>query len=282
MKVIGVLGAGIMGSGIAQVMAEVGYQVIVNDISDQMLDKATKDMQKNWQKAVDKQKITAEQMTEYLNKVVFSSTITSLKDADMVIEAVAENMALKQSIMAQLDEICDSKTIFASNTSTLPVAEIACATKRPEQVVGMHFFNPVPLMKLVEIVQATATADSTVEAVKQVVINVKKVPVVAKDTPGFIVNRVLTPAIMEAMTAFGDGVASAADIDTAMKLGVNWPIGPLALADMIGLDTLLSGSETFVREFTDQKYRPPHVLRQMVRANRLGMKTGKGFYDYGK
>jgi 3-hydroxybutyryl-CoA dehydrogenase len=282
MKIIGVIGAGIMGAGIAQVAAENGYTVKIYDVAASMMDKAVKTMQKNWQKAVEKGKSTQEDMDKQVAAVTCVNSVDELNDVDLVIEAVAENMELKKSILAQLDKICGEKTILATNTSTLPVTEIAGATNRPDRVVGMHFFNPVPMMKLVEIVRPSGTSNETLAAVTDFAENIKKTAVIAKDTPGFIVNRVLTPPIIEAMTAYGDGVASAGDIDIAMKLGCNWPIGPLALADMIGLDTLLAGAETFVREFGDQKYRPPHVLRQMVRAGEFGMKTGKGFYDYKK
>lgn len=282
MEKIGLIGAGIMGAGIAQVAAENGYAVIIYDVSADMMAKATKTMQKNWQKAIEKGKSTQEVMDKQVAAVTCVNSIDELKDVDLVIEAVAENMELKKSIMAQLDQICNENTILATNTSTLSITEIAGATKRPDRVVGMHFFNPVPMMQLVEIVRASGTSDETLKSVKEFAETIKKTAAVAKDTPGFIVNRVLTPPIIEAMTAYGDGVASAADIDIALKLGCNWPVGPLALADMIGLDTLLAGAESFVREYGDQKYRPPHVLRQMVRAGELGMKTGKGFYDYKK
>lgn len=271
-----------MGAGIAQVAAEAGYEVKIFDLAPNMLDKAVKNLQKAWKKAVDKEKISQEEMDKRVALVQAISDMADFKDCDLVIEAIAENLAAKQSVFTKLDEICAEKTILASNTSSLSITEIASFTKRPGRVAGMHFFNPVPIMKLVEIINGLTTSAETIAALKEVAVNLKKVPVVAKDTPGFIVNRLLVPLCNEAAKVLEAGVATAEDIDTAMKLGANMPMGPLALSDMVGLDTHVGATDGLERELKDSHYGCARLIRQMVRANHLGMKTGKGFYDYNK
>jgi 3-hydroxybutyryl-CoA dehydrogenase len=282
LKSIGIVGAGIMGAGIAQVAAEAGYEVKIFDVAPNMLDKAVKNLQKAWQKAVDKEKINQEEMDKRVALVQAISDMADFKDCDLVIEAIAENLAAKKSVFTTLDEVCAEKTIFASNTSSLSITEIASFTKRPDRVAGMHFFNPVPIMKLIEIINGLTTSVETIAALKEVAVNLKKVPVVAKDTPGFIVNRLLVPLCNEAAKVLEAGVATAEDIDTAMKLGANMPMGPLALSDMVGLDTHVGATDGLERELKDSHYGCARLIRQMVRANHLGMKTGKGFYDYNK
>jgi 3-hydroxybutyryl-CoA dehydrogenase len=282
MKTIGIAGAGIMGSGIAQVAAESGYIVKLYDIVPTMLEKAIKNQQKSWQKAVDKGKISQEEMNQRSALVKPVSDLNEFQDVDLVIEAVAENLDIKKSLFSSLDEICNEKTIFASNTSSLSITEIASFTTRPGKVAGMHFFNPVPVMKLVEIIKGLNTSDETIAILQALAADMKKTAVVAKDTPGFIVNRLLVPLCNEAAKILEAGVASAQDIDTAMKLGANWPMGPFELSDLVGLDTHVGATTSLARELNDSHYDCARLVRQMVRANQLGMKTGKGFYDYKK
>lgn len=282
MKNIGVVGAGAMGAGIAQVAAEAGYSVKIFDVAPNAAEKAIGKLQKAWQKAVDKAKITAEEMQNRAALVKAANDLADLKDCDLVVEAVAENINVKKSVFTTLDEVCDPKTILASNTSSLSITEIGAFTKRPDKVVGMHFFNPVPVMKLIEIIKSLTTADETIEAVKEVADKMKKVGVVVNDTPGFIVNRLLVPLCNEAIKMLEAGVASPKDIDTAMKLGANWPMGPFELSDMVGLDVHIGATAGLAKELNDNHYECARLGRQMYRANQLGMKTGKGFYDYNK
>ncbi len=282
MKSIGIVGAGIMGTGIAQVAAEAGYAVKIFDLDSNMMDKSLKGLAKSWQKAVDKEKISQEEMNKRVALVTAVKDMAEFNGADLVIEAIAENLEAKKAVFMRLEEVCGENTIFASNTSSLSITEIASFTKRADKVAGMHFFNPVPIMKLIEIVNGLTTSAETIASLKEVAVNMKKVPVVAKDTPGFIVNRLLVPLCNEAAKVLEAGVASAEDIDTAMKLGANWPMGPLALSDMVGLDTHVGATEGLERELKDSHYGSARLIRQMVRANQLGMKTGKGFYDYKK
>ena len=279
---VGVLGAGTMGAGIAQVCVESGYSVVMVDIVAGVADKALAGIKKNWGKAAEKGKLDAAAIDKYTAALSVGTELALLKDVDIVIEAVLELIEIKKTVMKQLDELCSPNTILASNTSALSITEIATATNRIDKVLGMHFFNPVPVMKLVEIIPGLGTSDDTFNAVFELCQKIGKEPVKAKEVPGFIVNRLLVPYLIEAAFAYQEGVASAEEIDKAMKLGANMPIGPLALIDMVGVDICLNISDYFFKEFGDSKYRAPVVLRQKVRAGHLGMKTGIGFYNYKK
>lgn len=280
MKNIGVVGAGTMGAGIAQVAAEAGYNVKIFDVFPGASEKALGKLQKAWQKSVDKEKITPEEMKKRIGLVQVANNIGDFQDCGLVVEAVAESVDVKKSVFSQLDEVCDAKTILASNTSTLSITQIGSFTKRPDKVVGMHFFNPVPVMKLIEIIKSLSASDETIEAVKDVAAKLGKVGVVVNDTPGFIVNRLLVPLCNEAIKMLEAGVASPKDIDTAMKLGANWPMGPFELSDMVGLDVHMGATAGLASELNDSHYAAARLAKQMYRANQLGMKTGKGFYDY--
>lgn len=281
-KKIGVLGAGTMGAGIAQVSVEAGYSVVLIDVVPEIVEKAVKGLNKAWGKAVEKGKKTADDVSAYNALLTSSIDINDFKDVDIVIEAIIENIDVKKKVQKQLGEICKADAILATNTSALSITEIAAATNRPNQVLGMHFFNPVVMMKLVEVIPGAVTTDDVVEAVIEMSKKIGKEPVLAKESPGFIVNRILVPYINEAAMVFQEGIASAEEIDKAMKLGAGMPMGPLALADLVGIDIVLAVCEFFWKEFGDSKYRPSLAFRQKVRAGHLGMKTGKGFYDYGK
>lgn len=277
-----VLGAGTMGSGIVQSFAQSGYEVIMRDIEESFVQRGMTAITKNLEKSVQKGKITEEEKNRILSRIVPTTNMNLAKEADLVVEAAVENMTIKKKIFAELDEICKSETILATNTSSLSITNVASATKRPDKVIGMHFFNPVPVMKLVEVIKGIATSEETKNTVIEISRELGKNPVEVEEAPGFVVNRILIPMINEAVGILADGVASAEDIDLAMKLGANHPIGPLALADLIGNDVCLAIMEILYSEFGDSKYRPHHLLRKMVRAGYLGRKTGKGFYDYTK
>lgn len=277
---VGVLGAGTMGAGIAQVSIEAGYSVVLVDVVPPVLDKAIKSMNKSWSKAVEKGKKTAEDVAKFTALLSTGTDIKAFQDCDIVIEAIIENMDLKKKVFKEISEICPPNTILASNTSALSITEIAAATNRPDKIVGMHFFNPVPAMKLVEVIPGAVTSDEVINETIDLAVKIGKEPVPTKESPGFIVNRILVPYINEAAIAYGEGVASAAEIDKAMKLGAGMPMGPLALADLVGIDVVLMVMEYFWAEFGDSKYRPALAFKQKVRAGHLGMKTGKGFYDY--
>ncbi|KDE45911.1 3-hydroxybutyryl-CoA dehydrogenase [Geobacillus sp. CAMR12739] len=279
-KTIMVVGAGQMGSGIAQVCAVVGYQVFLYDISEAQLDKGIANIEKGLARQVEKGKMTAADKDAALARLARSTDLHAAAEADLVIEAVVENMDVKTKLFAELDALARPETILASNTSSLPITEIAAATKRPEKVIGMHFMNPVPVMKLVEIIRGLATADDVYETIEAVARKLGKVPVEVNDFPGFISNRVLMPMINEAIYALYEGVATKEAIDEVMKLGMNHPMGPLTLADFIGLDTCLYIMETLHEGFGDDKYRPCPLLRKYVKAGWLGRKTGRGFYTY--
>lgn len=275
-----VIGAGQMGSGIAQVCAQAGYSVFLNDLKQEFVDRGLGVIRKNLSRQVEKERMTAEQMEEILNNLTPSTDLQDAKAVDLIIEAAVENMEIKTKIFSQLDEIAPAHAILASNTSSLPITEIAAATKRPEKVIGMHFMNPVPVMKLVEIIRGLATADDVYQTIEDITKTLKKVPVEVNDFPGFVSNRVLMPMINEAIFTLYEGVASKEAIDEVMKLGMNHPMGPLTLADFIGLDTCLYIMETLHEGFGDDKYRPCPLLRKYVKAGWLGRKTGRGFFTY--
>jgi 3-hydroxybutyryl-CoA dehydrogenase len=278
-----VLGAGIMGAGIAQVAAEAGLTVAMRDIEERFVEKGMATIKGNLERAVAKGKMDAAAAAAVLGRVQGTVDLqAAAADADYVIEAVLEVMKVKKQVLAELDAICKPETILASNTSGLSITEMAAVTKRPDRVIGVHFFNPVPVMKLVELIRGFLTSDATFAASKALIEKIGKTPIEIKEAPGFAVNRILCPMINEAVFVYAEGIASAEDIDRGMVLGANHPIGPLALADMVGLDTLLLVLEGLHQELGEDKYRPAPLLRKMVRAGYLGRKSGKGFYDYGK
>jgi len=283
-KKVAVIGFGTMGSGIAQVFALAGYEVVARDVTNEFLERGL-NLIKNGpfglNKAVEKGRLKKEDAEAALSRIKTTTDLAeAVKEADIVIEAVFENMDLKKQVFKEADENAPPHAILASNTSTLSITAIAAATKRPQQVVGMHFFNPVPVMRLVEVVKGLATSDEVVEVVKQLATKLGKTPIVCKDVPGFVANRLAFPYLAEAIRLYEMGVASAEDIDTAMKLGYNFPMGPLELIDLIGLDVTLDILETLYKETGQSTFCPPVLLRQMVRAGWLGRKTKKGFYTY--
>ena len=275
-----VIGAGQMGSGIAQVCAQAGFDVKLNDREQQFYDRGIQTITKNLSRNVEKGRMTEDEKQSALNKITMSLSIEDANDVDLVIEAAVENMEIKQSIFKQLDDITPAHTILATNTSSLPITEIAAATNRPEQVIGMHFMNPVPVMKLVEIIRGLATSDEVYTAIEEMTKKLSKVPVEVNDFPGFVSNRILMPMINEAIYTLYEGVATKEAIDDVMKMGMNHPMGPLQLADFIGLDTCLYIMEILHEGFGDSKYRPCPLLRKYVKAGWLGKKTGRGFYIY--
>lgn len=279
---LGVLGAGAMGAGIAQVGAQAGLEVTLVDIDIKFVEKAVAGMKKNWDKSVAKGKLSEEDAQKYLDNIKLSSNNQDLKDCELVIEVIVENIDIKKAVFKELNDICSPDTVIASNTSGFSITEIAAASGRPDRVVGMHFFNPVPVMKLVEVIPGTETSEATVALATQTCQRIGKTPIAAKEAPGFIVNRLLVPYLNDAAHAYDEGVASVEAIDEAMKLGANMPIGPLALCDLVGIDVLLNVVEYFYKEFGDPKFRPALALKNKVRAGHYGIKTGKGFYDYSK
>ena len=277
---VGVVGAGIMGSGIAQTCAAAGLDVVMIDINQAAIDNGIETISSSLERLVKKEKLTAEQKSATLSKIKPSLSYADLKGLDLVIEAATENQPIKEKILKQLDETCSASTIIATNTSSLSVTHLAAKDSNPSRVIGMHFFNPVPMMALVEIIRGLLKSDATHQAIYNLSKRLGKEPITVKNAPGFVVNRILVPMINEAFFVLAEGLASAEDIDAGMKLGCNQPIGPLALADLIGLDTCLAVMEVYFNNFSDSKYRPCPLLREMVAAGLLGRKTGRGVYQY--
>lgn len=275
-----VIGTGTMGAGVVQAFAQAGIPVLMKSRTQESLDKAVGKISKSLAKLVEKGKIAQDFMDATLGNITTTTDYANFADADLVIEAAVESMDLKKQVFTELDKICQPKTIFATNTSSLSITEIAACTNRPEQFIGMHFFNPAPVMKLVEVIKGKKTSEDVCNNIMQLATNIGKTPVLVDEAPGFVVNRILIPMINEAAGIYADGVANVEDIDNAMKLGANHPMGPLALADLIGLDVCLAIMEVLHNEFGDDKYRPHTLLRKMVRAGLLGRKTGEGFYKY--
>ena len=281
MKHIGVIGAGTMGNGIAHVFAQSGYSVRLIDLSEAALEKALATISKNLDRMVAKEKISETDKTNTLNKIeTFTDMSSAVKGLDLVVEAATENMDIKLKIFSQLDELCDEHTILGSNTSSISITKIASATQRADKVIGMHFMNPVPVMKLVEVIRGYATSDEVTNTIMEVSKSLNKVPVEVNDYPGFVANRILMPMINEAIITLHEGVAGVEEIDTVMMLGMAHPMGPLHLADFIGLDVCLSILEVMHDGFGNPKYAPCPLLVNMVMAGKLGVKSGEGFYDY--
>ena len=282
MKKICVLGAGTMGSGIAQTFAANGHEVILRDIKEEFVEKGIDGIRKGLNKMVSKGKLTEEYRDGLLSRIVGTVDLNMAADCDLVVEAAVEIMEIKKQIFAELDSICKPETILASNTSSLSITEVASATKRPDMVIGMHFFNPAPVMKLVEIIRGMATSQETFDTIKEISVEIGKETVEVSEAPGFVVNRILIPMINEAVGILSEGIASAQDIDKAMMLGTNHPMGPLALGDLIGLDICLAIMDVLYKETGDTKYRANPLLRKYVRAGWLGRKTNRGFLIYQK
>lgn len=282
MKKIGVLGRGTMAVGIAQIFAQADNEVIiwVRSIDADNPRASLSGLEKSLDKLVKREKITAESKESTLNNISITSKYEDLKDCDLIIEAISEDMDLKRQVFGMLDSLCKEETILATNTSSLSITEIANSTNRPDKVIGMHFFNPVPMMKLVEVIKGIATSEETKEAIVEMTKSVGKTPVEVEEAPGFVVNRILIPMINEAIGIYAEGIATAEDIDDSMKLGANHPMGPLALGDLVGLDVCLAIMDVLYEEFGDSKYRAHPLLRKMVRGNVLGRKTKKGFFEY--
>ena len=279
-KTFGVVGAGQMGNGIAQVAAVSGFEVIMNDIKTEFVEKGFASIKKNLRRSVDKGRMTDEEMNAVLQRIRTSVDFKDMGPVDFVVEAATENETIKFQIFKNLDNICEPHVILATNTSSIPIGRIASHTGRPEKIIGMHFMNPVPVMKLIEIIRGLRTTDDTFKTTWNLAVKLGKTPAEANDYPGFIINRILMPMINEAVYCLYHGVGSREDIDTVMKLGANHPMGPLALADLIGLDICLAIMDTLFDGFKDSKYRPCPLLKRYVEAGWLGKKTGRGFYEY--
>jgi 3-hydroxybutyryl-CoA dehydrogenase len=279
-KTLGVIGAGQMGNGIAQVAAMSGLQVIMSDIREEFVNRGLDHIGKLLSRSIEKGKLSADEREAVLNRIRSTVDNKDMEAVDFIVEAATEDEIIKFELFRKLDDICPADVILATNTSSIPIGRIAANTKRPEKVVGMHFMNPVPVMKLVEVIRGLATSDDTFESTWNLAVTFGKTPIEANDYPGFIANRILMPMINEAIYCLYHGVGTGEDIDTVMKLGMNHPMGPLALADLIGLDTCLAIMETLHQGFSDSKYRPCPLLRKYVEAGWLGRKTGRGFYEY--
>jgi 3-hydroxybutyryl-CoA dehydrogenase len=279
-KNVGVVGSGLMGAGIAETCAKSGYNVVVSEINDQLLQAGISRIAASLDKAVERGKLENSAREEAWTRIQGTTSLKDLAESDLVIEAIPENMTLKKDLFGALDKLCPAHTILTSNTSSLSITEIASATQRPEQVIGLHFFNPVPVMPLLEIVRALLTNDETLEISLAFGKTVGKTTIVAKDTPGFIVNRLLIPFLLDAVRTYESGNATREDIDTGIKLGLNHPMGPLTLLDFVGLDTTLFVADAMYEELKDSRFAAPALLRRMVMAGRLGRKSGAGIYDY--
>jgi len=277
---VGVVGCGLMGAGIAEVCARSGYEVVVREVTEELVRAGLARVEESMRRGVERGKLSEAEMQAARGRLTGTTAMTALGDADLVIEAVVEQMALKKAVFAELDRLCPPRTILASNTSSLSITEIASATARPSQVLGMHFFNPVPVMKLVELVQGLQTSEATLATGRAFAASVGKTVVVCRDSPGFIVNRLLVPYLLDAVRALELGVATREDIDTAVQLGLAHPMGPLTLLDYVGIDTTYYIAEAMFAEFKDPRYAAPPLLKQMVLAGLHGRKTGRGFYDY--
>ena len=279
-KVVGVIGAGQMGAGIAQVCAAIGKKVVLCDIKQEFVDNGMKTINRNLARSVSKERISQGDMDECLGNIQTTLELSDLSECDIIIEAIVENVDIKKNLFKNLGELCKNEAILASNTSSIPIGILAEASGRPEMVVGMHFMNPVPVMKLVEVIRAKSTSDSTFDATFRLAEDLNKVPVLVNDFPGFVSNRILLPMLNEAMFCVMEGVAEPEAVDTVMKLGMSHPMGPLTLADFIGLDTCLAIMEILHRDMSDDKYRPCPLLKDMVKEGKLGRKSGEGFYKY--
>lgn len=279
-RTVGVLGCGLMGSGIAEISAKAGFKTWVREVSDPLVTKGKGAISKSLDKAVEKGKLEASARDAALGNLQFTTNLEDLKDCDIIIEAVTEDLELKNEMFATLDKVCPAHTIFASNTSSLTIADMAAATKRPDRVIGLHFFNPVPVMKLVEVVRTIATSDEAYRTAFEYVRKTGKEPVEAKDASGFIVNRLLVPYMLDAIRCLEQGLATIEDIDKSMVLGTGYPMGPFVLSDFVGIDTLYRISEIMFEEFRETRFAPPPLLKRMVTMGYYGRKTKKGFYDY--
>lgn len=280
MKKISIIGAGTMGTDIAQIFALKGFEVVIRDITDEIINKASARMEKAFSRSVAKGRLSEEDKQQAIARISFTTDLAMSADADLVIEAIIENVKIKTDLYKTLDSICKPETIFATNTSSLSIAELSGAVNRKDKFIGMHFFNPVPVMKLIEVIRSLFTSDETFKAIYDLSVSVGKEPVEVKDGPGFIVNKILIPMINEAISVLHDGIASASDIDKAMQMGANHPMGPLALSDLVGNDVVLHIMNRLHEETGDPKYRPCILLKNMVRGGLLGKKTGEGFYKY--
>lgn len=279
---VSILGAGVMGMGIAQALAQQGFEITICDLEKPILEKGLEKTRQKLESLVKKEKITAEEMSKIISRIETTTNVEDITAADLIIEAVSENMEVKKKVFAQLDGLCSPTAILASNTSTLSPTEMASATKRPDKVIGMHWLNPAPVMRLIEVVAGAETSEETIQAVMEFSRKVGKTPVRVNEAPGGIVSRILRGYLNTAVDVLAEGVATAEDIDTAMKFGANFPMGPFELLDLIGIDIHTINSDALARELGDLKYRPHALLRKMVRAGHLGRKTGRGFYDYTK